>query len=53
MKRALKTISRMPMWMAEMLVVGGRLLAYKKGKQEDLTQDELKILNRLIKEWLE
>jgi hypothetical protein len=29
------------------------LLAYKKGKQEDLTQDQLKILNRLIKEWLE
>jgi mRNA-degrading endonuclease RelE of RelBE toxin-antitoxin system len=29
------------------------LLAYKKNKQEDLTQDQLKILSRLIKEWLE
>jgi len=29
------------------------LLAYKKTKQEDLTQDQLKILSRLIKEWLE
>ena len=29
------------------------LLAYKKSKQEDLTQDQLKILSRLIKEWLE
>ncbi len=28
------------------------LLAYKKAKQEDLTQDQLKILSRLIKEWL-
>ena len=29
------------------------LLAYKKSKQEDLTQDQLRILGRLIKEWLE
>jgi len=29
------------------------LLPYKKSKQEDLTQDQLKILSRLIKEWLE
>jgi len=29
------------------------LLAYKKSKQTDLTQDQLKILSRLIKEWLE
>ena len=29
------------------------LLAYKKSKQEDLTQDQLRILSRLIKEWLE
>jgi len=31
------------------------LLAYKKSKQEDLTQvqDQLKILSRLIKEWPE
>jgi hypothetical protein len=28
------------------------LLAYKKSKQEDLTQDQLKILSRLVKEWL-
>ncbi len=29
------------------------LLAYKKTKQEDLTQEQVKILSRLIKEWLE
>lgn len=29
------------------------LLAYKKSKQQDLTQDQVKTLNRLIKEWLE
>jgi hypothetical protein len=29
------------------------LLAYKKSKQEDLTQDQLRILSRIIKEWLE
>jgi len=29
------------------------LLAYKKSKQEDLTQDQLKILSKLLKEWLE
>jgi mRNA-degrading endonuclease RelE of RelBE toxin-antitoxin system len=29
------------------------LLAYKKSKQEDLTQDQLRILSMLIKEWLE
>jgi mRNA-degrading endonuclease RelE of RelBE toxin-antitoxin system len=29
------------------------LLAYKKSKQEDLTQDQLKTLSRLIKEWPE
>jgi len=29
------------------------LLAYGKSKKEDLTQDQLRILSRLIKEWLE
>jgi len=29
------------------------LLVYKKSKQEDLTQDQLRILGKLIKEWLE
>ena len=29
------------------------LLAYKKSKQEDLTQDQLRFLSRLIREWLE
>ena len=29
------------------------LLVYKKRKQEDLTQDQLKILSKLLKEWLE
>jgi hypothetical protein len=29
------------------------LLVYKKSKQEDLTQDQLRTLSRLIKEWLE
>jgi len=28
------------------------LLVYKKNEQEDLTPDQLKILSRLIKEWL-
>ncbi len=29
------------------------LLVYRKSKQQDLTQDQLKILSKLIKEWLE
>ena len=29
------------------------LLAYKKSRQQDLTPDQLKILSRLVTEWLE
>src|SRR5512139_3379167 len=29
------------------------LLAYKKSRQEDLTQEQFRILSRLLKEWLE
>jgi hypothetical protein len=29
------------------------LLVYKKNRQEDLTQDQLRIVSRLMKEWLQ
>jgi hypothetical protein len=29
------------------------LLVYKKNKQENLTQEQIRVLSRLIKEWLE
>jgi len=29
------------------------LLAYKKSKQADLTQEQIKFLRKLVKEWLE
>jgi hypothetical protein len=29
------------------------LLAYKKSKQEDLAQDQVKILRKLVEEWLQ
>ena len=31
---------------------GTMLLAYAKSKREDLTLDQLKVLSKLVKEWL-